>query len=359
MAQGQGRRIIKRGLAGFVSWNNVSAVLARIVALGLGSYLAYCEVVGTYEYYLADQGGKVNYIVQATVGITLVTALAPMFIAMAFRARHWVIGTLLLLALPIAILLVFGAAVSRTGGNADTAEQTRVKIVEAKALAKKTETEATDALANATAEAKKECNTGSGTGRGGKCLLAEEKRDTAQARLDKARAAVVDAGVPKRDPWAMRIAEISKGRISEETVRIYWPVTVPLVVSIFAGLLLAFGAHLDLTPRAKPGQGEVVEPKPPPFKKEPLRLVASNNNLMGTILDFMCVDFERCAGSRVSETDAYRAYAERHPMPVTPEEFVPVFDRACAECGIQRESVGGKVYLMDVKILEPSERKHG
>ncbi len=32
------------------------ALLARICALVLGGYLAYCEVTGTYEYYLADQG---------------------------------------------------------------------------------------------------------------------------------------------------------------------------------------------------------------------------------------------------------------------------------------------------------------
>lgn len=341
-----------------MSWNNVFAVLARIIALGLGGFMAYCEVTGTYEYYLADQG-TLNYIVKATVGVTLFTALAPMFISMAYRARQPMVGTGLLVALPVAIILVFGAAVSRTGGSADHQEQQRIDAERALRLAQKTEEEATQALTDARNEAVKECNTGGGTGRGHKCDEAEGRRDEAQRTLDRARAALKNVSVARKDPWASRVALITSGRISEEDVRMYWPVLMPVVVSLVAGLLMAFGAHLGLTSKTKPVKAVVVESKRAPFKREPLRLVASNNTLLSKILDFMCADLKRCTGSRTSEADVYRAYAGRDPTAVTPEEFVPVFDRACAESGIQRESVGGMVYLRDIRIVESSERQHG
>jgi hypothetical protein len=387
-------------------WNSISAVLARLAALGLGGYLAYCEVTGTYEYYLADQGGVVNYIVKATVAITLVTALAPTFISMAFRARHWLLGSMLTVALLAAILVVFGAAVSRTGGNADTADQTRIKVERATKLAEKTEVEATEALKNATSEAVKECNTTTkgGTGRGDKCLLAESKRDTAQAALDKAREDLKNVGIIRRDPWGVRIAAMTGGRISEDDVRTYWPITVPLVVSIFAGLLIQFGAHLKLTPSTpvapqSPGplpapaarrqrwtlpsimrkeaaavvapqeapqpvlEPITAEPKPPAFRhqKPALKLVAGGNTAaMHGVVDFILEGLETGPGQRVSEKDCYKAYARAckaaSARPVTPEEFVPMLDKACTDCGIQRTHKSGQVYLVDVQLVNKSQK---
>jgi hypothetical protein len=378
-----------------VIWNNMFALLARVCALVLGGYLAYCEVTGTYEYYLADQG-TFNYIVKATVGVTLTTALAPMFIMMAFRARQWALGGALLLALPLAILLVFGAAVSRTGGAADHAQVDRIAEARARDLAEKSEAESTLALKDARAEAVKECNTGNGTGRGHKCNEAEGKREDAQRRLDRARADLKNAKDPRKDPWAERIASITNGKISEEDVRLYWPVTVPLVVSIFAGLLLAFGTRMETTPHtptasnpvahklgsrmrwrkreeqkeAIPDQvlepheilePEIVEPKRSPFRRQQpqLRLVASNkNSMMHSIVDFIIEGLESGSGTSVSEKDAYKAYARAckaaNAKPVTPEEFVPLLDKACRDCGIERVHKGGRVYLMDVRLVNPA-----
>jgi hypothetical protein len=395
-------------------WNTISAVLARLAALGLGGYLAYCEVTGTYEYYLADQDGVVNYIVKATVAITLVTALAPTFISMAFRARHWLLGSMLTVALLAAILVVFGAAVSRTGGNADTADQTRIKVERATKLAEKTEVEATEALKNATSEAVKECNTTTkgGTGRGDKCLLAESKRDTAQAALDKAREDLKNVGIIRRDPWGVRIAAMTGGRISEDDVRTYWPITVPLVVSIFAGLLIQFGAHLKLTPstpvapqspgplpapaarrqrwilpsvmRQEPEPAAVqtpvaaaalpvaaraidavlpAEPMQPAFRRQKpsLKLVASNNVAdMHGVVDFILEGLESGPGSRVSEKDCYKAYARAckaaGAKPVTPEDFVPMLDKACTDCAIARTHKSGQVYLVDVQLVNKASK---
>ncbi len=311
----------------------------------------------------------------------------------AFRARQWALGGALLLALPLAILLVFGAAVSRTGGAADHAQTDRIAEARARGLAEKSEAESTLALKDARAEAVKECNTGSGTGRGHKCNEAEGKRDDAQRRLDRARADLKSAKDPRKDPWAERIASITNGKISEEDVRLYWPVTVPLVVSIFAGLLLAFGARIETMPRAptasnpvaeKPGspkqwgvqkeaipnqvlepveiiEPEIIEPKRSPFiRHQPqLRLVASNKNaMMHSIVDFIIEGLESGHGTRVSEKDAYKAYARAckaaNAKPVTPEEFVPLLEKACRDCGIERTHKSGRVYLKDVRLVNPA-----
>ena len=45
----------------------------RMAALALGVYLTWCEVSGTYEYLIEDQGAF-NYMVKAGVGITIGSA---------------------------------------------------------------------------------------------------------------------------------------------------------------------------------------------------------------------------------------------------------------------------------------------
>jgi hypothetical protein len=297
---------------------------------------------------------------------------------------------------------VFSSAVSRTGGSADNSEAQRIKNERALDMARKTEAEATEALANATAEAKKECNTGSGTGRGKKCDGAEDKRDEAAKRVDAARATINGINNPRHDPWFSRAPALTRGMVTEEQMRTYWPLLYPLVVSLAAGILLAFGVHSGRrAPRATPQpapvvvarkerrkwrwlrrqqapvvtdvarpphdhveviEPEIVEPKRSPFRRKSpeLRLVASNDHrsrMLG-IVDFIIEGLESGNGTMVSEKDAYKAYAKTcrsaGAKPVTPEEFVPLLDKACDDCGIERVQRGGRVYLMDVQLVRPA-----
>ena len=88
-----------------------------------------------------------------------------------------------------------------------------------------------------------------------------------------------------------------------------------------------------------------------PFRRPApsLKLVASNANVaMGGILDFIIEGLESGNGERLSEKDVYKGYAKRCReagiKPASIEEFVPLLDRACNECGIEREHKSGKVY---------------
>ena len=383
------------------AWNTFWMVVLRLGALALGLYLAWCELSGTYDYFMADQNQIFNYIVKMMLGVTAFTAMAPALMSAAWAARRF--GTLffMVLALPLAVAIVFSAAVSRTGGSADNSEAQRIKNERALDLARKTETEATDALANATAEAKKECNTGSGTGRGKKCEEAEAKRDKAADKVDAARATINGINNPRKDPWFSRAAALSEGRVTEEQMRTYWPLLYPLVVSLAAGILLAFGVHSGRRPapqpapmraprerkpwgfrKAEPRVTEVAAPaaespitapvtqqrvdvhvdptaRRSPFRRPAptLKLVASNANVaMGGILDFIIEGLESGNGERLSEKDVYKGYAKRCReagiKPASIEEFVLLLDRACNECGIEREHKSGKVYLMDVQLVK-------
>src|SRR4029079_3776222 len=137
------------------AWNTFWMVMLRLGALCLGGYIAYTEVSGTYEQFMLQEGAFV-YFVKMMIGIPVFTAFAPALMAVCWSHRHWGRLAAILLALPVCIVIVFSAAVGRMGGAADNSEQQRVKNARALELARKSETEATDALANATAEAKKE-----------------------------------------------------------------------------------------------------------------------------------------------------------------------------------------------------------
>ena len=226
--------------------NGLMTLLFRGAALALGVFLTYCETSGTYEYLMKDQG-SFNYIVKAGCGVTIGTALLPVFAGMAWRARKYARALLLWLIFPLAVGVVFFAAIDRTGGTADLAQQQRAKDARARTLAEKTEKEATAAHATATEAAGAECSVGPpGKNRGNKCLEAEGKRDAAQGRLDGARAVLLKAPVKETDPLAERIAAYTGDRITEEQVRLYRPLFLPLVLSILAGVFLSLGAHMDL-----------------------------------------------------------------------------------------------------------------
>jgi hypothetical protein len=106
-----------------------------------------------------------------------------------------------------------------------------------------------------------------------------------------------------------------------------------------------------------------AEPKPTPFRhqKPALKLVASNNIAdMHGVVDFILEGLESGPGSRVSEKDCYKAYARAckaaGAKPVTPEDFVPMLDKACTDCAIARTHKSGQVYLVDVQLVNKSQK---
>ena len=116
-------------------------------------------------------------------------------------------------ALIACIAITFSSAISRTGGSADTGEANRLHAERVLATAASAETEAKTAYDEATEAAKTEC----ATGRGKLCDKAEDRREAAAARLDKARNATVVAKDPKKDPFYSRASALTQGRITKSS----------------------------------------------------------------------------------------------------------------------------------------------
>jgi hypothetical protein len=387
----------------FDDWYNLGWILAmRLAALGLGLYLTYCEVTGTRDYYLAVEHDNYTWIVKAMIGITLATAVTPTVITMAIRARQWALALGFLVMLPVAILIVFAAAVSRTGASADMQHQAVQQAARNANLDTTVEQEAYKALAEAKKRTKGEC----ADGRGGNCKALEQQQADAQKRWDDAVKAIKGETVSIADPWFSRAAALSKGLVTEDDMRTYWPALPPIIVSVFAGLLIAFGAHLKTTPGHAPQpiperaprvapreretwrltwrgkkrglvpqpahpsiaperapeiiEAEIVEPerRPSPFRRKVpgLKLVASNADMSAlAIVDFIVETMESCPGGRVAEPDVYKAYMRNckaaSAKPLSASEFVPVLDKVCTDLGIRREQKGNRVYLVDVQLV--------
>jgi len=385
------------------AWNAGFGLLLRLGALALGGWLAYCEVTGTRDYYLALEDGQWTWIVKAMVGVTLATAIVPSAITMSFRARQYILGLGMLIALPAAMLIVFAAALSRTGASTDIQEKTVSQATRNSDLDVAAEKEARDALKTAKEAIKAECDDGRGTN----CRKMEAALPAAQQRWDDAVKALKGEKVVIADPWFKRAAALSGGRVTVEQMQTYWPAVTPLIVTVFAGLLIAFGAHFksprqaspEVAPKLAPitaprermdwrltwgGQkgglapqrippptasepiplevvdAEIIEPerKPSPFRRRApgLKLVASNADMSAlAIVDFIVETMESCPGGRVAEPDVYKAYMRNckaaSAKPLSAAEFVPVLDKVCTDLGIRREQKANRVYLMDVQLV--------
>ena len=356
--------------------NGWMQLIFRGAALALGVFLTYCEVSGTYEYLMKDQG-SLNYIVKAGIGVTIGTALLPVFAGMAWRAKKYARAAVLWLVFPLAVGVVFFAAIDRTGGTADIAQQQRIKDERARSIAVKTEAEATVALTTATEAANTECNSGPvAKRRGEKCLEAEAKRDAAQARVNSARAALLKAPVKETDPLAERIAAYTGHAITEEQVRLYRPLFLPLVLSILAGVFLSLGAHMDLpapNPKAadeQPGEPEAIDP-PASVVSEVLAPMQSRRGLMiagvrldhtpaevvGDVRQFLLECLQRATGERVTLGAMYARYqrwcSEQVPAaaPVNITAFGEAFKALSARVALHTRREGSKIYLLDVKLV--------
>jgi hypothetical protein len=341
----------------FDDWYNLGWILAmRLAAFGLGLYLTYCEVTGTRDYYLAVEHDKYTWIVKAMIGITLATAVTPTVITMAIRARQWALALGFLVMLPVAILIVFAAAVSRTGASADMQHQVVQQAARNANLDTTVEQEAYKRLNDVRVDTKKECDDGRGTN----CKALEKQRDEAQKAWDDAVKAIKGETMSIADPWFSRAPALTKGLVTEDDMRTYWPALPPIIVSVFAGLLIAFGthfktpSHLAQPPAPVRALATAPEPRESGHKRD-LKLVASNPGTGAVgVVEFISERMEAAPGSRVAEPDLYRAYVRdcevASVMPLSANEFVPVLDKVCLDLGIRREQNGNTVYLMDVQL---------
>ena len=219
--------------------------------LALGVFFTAVEVWGTYDFFLRDQG-EFNYVVIAGCGVALACAfLAPAADTAWRNGWYWGAG-LALLALPLALAVIVYAGVQRTGGATDAAQQGTKQIESDRKGWEKTEKEAEADLAVDKQTVATECASGWRK----KCSEAKDAQALTQKRLDDARAQLRKiAPTNSGDAASKRLAAISFGYLTEDQVRLYQPLFLPVLVTILATLFLAGGLRMDFM---KPDEAETA-----------------------------------------------------------------------------------------------------
>lgn len=235
------------------------------LALVFGIFFAACEVRGTWEFLIKDQG-EINYIVLAGAGIAAALSLLPAWAALAWRGR-WVLSITLWVMFIACLGTVVLAAVSRTGSSTDQAQNEREKAAGSQESAvaarknaeqdvAKAEKALVDARAAATSQAAlKTCASNCAALLADAITSAENDLAGARQRLAAARAAVVSVGPPKKDSLAVRIAALFP-IFTEDQVRLYQPIAVPVLTSTLSAILTALGiwALFGMQPPARPAK---------------------------------------------------------------------------------------------------------
>ena len=210
--------------------------------LALGVFFTAVEVWGTYDFFLEGPQGEFNYVVIAGCGVALACAfLAPAADTAWRNGWYWGAG-LALLALPLALAVIVYAGVQRTGGATDAAQQGTKHIESNRKGWEKTEKEAEADLAVDKQTVATECASGWRK----RCSEAKEAQALTQKRLDDARAQLRKiAPSNPGDAASKRLAAISFGYLTEDQVRLYQPLFLPVLVTILATLFLAGGLRMD------------------------------------------------------------------------------------------------------------------
>ena len=359
------------------------------LALLFGVFFAACEVKGTWEFLLKDQG-EINYIVLAGAGIAAALALLPAWATLAWRGR-WVLSVTLWVMFIACLGTVVLAAVSRTGSSTDQAQNEREKAagsqtaaIQARDAAEKDVGNAEKALADARAEATKQAALKTCAANCAKLLAdaiqsAEDDLSGARQRLKDARAQIVDVGPPKKDSLAVRIAGLFPF-VTEDQVRLYQPISVPVLTSTMSAILTAlgiwalFGVHREKQPTpakplpvaqpaalaaAKPiplsvAKTEPLSPPAEPEVIEPQRLQIEGPGKRSPVAPFATSAIVRDHQSEVHLRDARRAYERfcqrNNQKPLELPVFVRELASLCERTNIGVRLEGKDVYLTGARL---------
>jgi hypothetical protein len=364
------------------------------VAMALGGLLAICEVWGTYEFLMKDQR-VLNYLVVGGCGVAAGASVLP-----ALASRAWgqvrLLSVALWLAYPLALVVVFAAAVERLGDAKDVAQSDRDRITRQIGLAEQAAETAKKTYEEDEKAARDECK----SGRGSKCLGLEARANASKIAYEQAQRKILDAGIEKPDPLASRIAALLLLRwpdITEKHVRLYQPLFLPLVLSVLACLFLIAGERLlfhraaiprptrlsrfrawfrrspmpEIMPPYEPDPAikeAPCEPSPLPVmvKQKPrllsdleptassnvVRLVTDQSN--GSVGKFLvqCTDTHDGAVVELNELyDSYLGWCDRErSRPLAPADFLKALEAICDRTGYSVRRRAGKVCVAGLKL---------
>ncbi len=315
--------------------DRIIIVLVSLAALGLGLFFITCEGIGVYEYLHKAHG--LGYMTLAGLGVVAMLAVAPLLAETARRHGHGWSALVLWLSVPMCLTVVLSSAVTRTGAATDADEAARIHATQAAAIAVEAQGVAKVGLVSAQESWNRECRTGHGP----KCDKATTVLNDAKTRYAAANAALTGTPANGRDPLAARLAAMFPG-LQEATVRLWWPLLLPLVVAIGAEILIT--ASIRLLPRAFVSRAIVEQVNPL------------------SLYEFAADRLERGA-EHLSLPDFYRAYAatarDLGRRPVGSDAFATALRRLSDEAGLTIEHRDDEeLYLANVRLTELAEGAH-
>ena len=206
-----------------------------------GVALTAIEVYGAVSFLVSQ--AQPNYLVAGGAVVTIVAAMLPVFAGRCWRDGRYLMAVFLIAMLAPALSVIVCAAVERTGSANDGAERGRQAIAQKLELAREAVKDAKADVVAAEAKAAAECSRAlkGASPDGPQCKAAEGRAEKSRQRLQAAREGVAQAGVVPKDPMASRIAAVLP--VSEEAVRLYQPLVLPLSISALGLLLITSGAH--------------------------------------------------------------------------------------------------------------------
>jgi hypothetical protein len=347
---------------GWVGWGKAS--LLRLLALAAGLFFVWCEAEGTYEFLLSQQPQHVvDFAVRAGTGFAAALGLLPLCAGHAVKNRQWSIAIACWLAVPIAMAVVYYAAIQRSGGAADQIEAERLRQSRAGTLAARTERDATENWETAREAATGEC----ASGRGSKCIEAETKRDAAWGAVLKARGNLRDTPATQPASGERRVVAALAPFlvVTEDQVRLYQPMLIPVGISVLATVFLTAAILLHTPPmpwslrctapakrmgrRSDVIDGEVISETTTapltPVANSPLTLLTRVMVQLTEMLELGAPNDE------VEIEDLYDAHAARHPG-LSPNQFIECAHQFCCAANLTTRTQGDKFFIQGVRLTE-------
>jgi hypothetical protein len=153
------------------------------------------EMWTSYDFMMQKEG-RFSPAVGSVLAVTALAALLPIGSEFAHQKKRRVLQFVCFLALPLALSVVFMAAIQRNGSAVDNDDAARRQIAEQVRIARAEETEAVAQLAIDKAEVAKNCSPW-----GPKCQRAKDDQAATEGKLAAARAGLQRHGVVVDDPW--------------------------------------------------------------------------------------------------------------------------------------------------------------
>jgi hypothetical protein len=329
--------------------------LLGIVLLLFGFSCVGCEVFGAYEF-LWSKFGEWNYLVVGGMLVTSLAGVLPLAAEHSRRTQHYgkMIGCWL--AIPLALLFVFTAAVERTGLVADTDEASRKLRAVAIATAQEEIEEAKKQIVKDQAAVDANCKVW-----GPICTQAKADLRATEAKLAAGRIKITKSASVTDNSMAKRIVAVIPG-ITEQQVQLYHPLLLPILLGLLGSLCVAAGGAHGTVERA---HSLPVESKPEPIAQpQPVaerfskpQLVPKTESYKADVHRIMKAALVTTRGERADLGQCLLRYQADGGAQCTPNDFMLCVVAYCKASKIRTEEIGGRIYLIDVALTERANER--